>query len=262
MYKRQTLIPALTNGYKVFLNNPDVNLYPIAAIPSPPTFLNPSITNCGPFLINYNISRAGDVRLVIDLNGVPGYQAASADVILEAYGVTAGNNTFSWNGLNGFGVVVPDGAQMTLTLNYLAGRFNLPLYDAELNKNGFNVQSIAPTAIANSQMYWDDSSLTNVGTDCSDANNNTTGTGLNNSLNGTPSPTRAWSGDGNLTNLIPAPTVGANETDGVTCNDYGNGRLLNTWGWGLTSASVSTTVFKGCSDSVSYTHLDVYKRQK
>ncbi|MFY7739414.1 MAG: hypothetical protein ACOVQC_02755, partial [Flavobacterium sp.] len=242
------LIPALTNGYKVFLNNPDVSLYPIAAIPSPPTFLNPSITNCGPFLINYNISRAGDVRLVIDLNGVPGYQAGTADVILESYGVAAGNNTFSWNGLNGFGAVVPDGAQMTLTLNYLAGRFNLPLYDAELNKNGFNVQSVAPTAIANSQMYWDDSSLTNVGTDCSDANNNTTGTGLNNSLNGTPSPTRAWSGDGNFLNTIPAPIIGTNETDGVTCNDYGNGRLLNTWGWGLTSASVSTTVFKGCSD--------------
>ncbi|MEC4005032.1 DUF11 domain-containing protein, partial [Flavobacterium sp. SUN052] len=242
------IVPALSNGYKVFLNNPDPLLYPIASLPVAPTFLNPAISNCGPFSINYNISNPGDVRLVIDLNGVPGYQALSADVILEAYGVPAGNNSFLWDGLNGLGVVVPDGANMTLTLNYLAGRFNLPMYDAELNKNGFNVQSIAPTAISNSQMFWDDSGLTSVGTDCTDANNNTTGTGLNNSLNGTPSPTRAWSGNGNLSNVIPAPAVGANETDGITCNDFGNGRLLNTWGWGLTSASVSTIVYKGCSD--------------
>ncbi|MBY0486491.1 MAG: hypothetical protein K2P85_04795 [Flavobacteriaceae bacterium] len=243
-----SLIPALSNGYKIFLNNPDNALYPIASIPTAPTFLTPTITNCGPYLINYNISKAGDVRLVINLNGVPGYQAGTEDVILESYGVAAGNNSISWNGLNGFGAVVPDGASMTLTLNYLAGRFNLPMYDAELNKNGFNVQSIAPTAISNSQMFWDDSSLTSVGTDCSDANNNTTGTGLNNSLNGTPSPTRAWSGDGNFANTLPAPAIGTNETDGVTCNDFGNGRLLNTWGWGLTSASVSTTIYKGCSD--------------
>ncbi|WP_298394846.1 DUF11 domain-containing protein, partial [Flavobacterium sp.] len=241
-------IPILSNGYKVFLNNPDITLYPVAAIPNPPTFGTPAISGCGPYLINYNISRAGDVRLVIDLNGIAGYQAGTADVILESYGVPAGNNTFSWNGLDAFGAVVPDGAQMNLTLNYLAGRFNLPLYDAELNKNGFNVQSIAPTAITNSQMYWDDSDLINVGTDCTNSINNLTGTGLNNSLNGTPSPTRAWSGDGNLTNAVPAPAIGANETDGVTCNDYGNGRLLNTWGWGLTSSSVSTTIYKGCSD--------------
>ena len=139
---------------------------------------------------------------------------------------------------------------MTLTLNYLAGRFNLPLYDCELNKNGFNVQSIAPTAISNSQMFWDDSLLTNIGTTCdaSSANNNNTGAGLNNSLNGTLSPTRAWSGNGNLLNTVPAPAVGSNETDGLPCNDFGNARLLNTWGWGLTSSSANTIVYKGCSD--------------
>jgi uncharacterized repeat protein (TIGR01451 family) len=242
------VLPALANGYKVFLNNPDSALYPIATVPPAPTFLNPTFTNCGPYLINYNLSTPGDVRIVIDLNGVPGYQAGTTDVLIEDYGIPAGNNSFTWNGLNGLGAVVPDGASMTLTLNYLAGRFNLPMFDAELNKNGFNVQSIAPTAIPNSQMYWDDSSLTSVGTDCSDPNNNTTGTGLNNSLNGTPSPTRAWSGDGNLLNTVPAPAVGTNETDGTTCNDYGNGRLLNTWGWGLASSSTTTAIFKGCSD--------------
>jgi hypothetical protein len=47
--------------------------------------------------------------------------------------------------------------------------------------------------------------------------------------------------------LLPAPAVGANQTDGITCNDFGNVRPLNTWGWGL-SSTVTTTIFKGCSD--------------
>lgn len=244
--------PALLNGFKVFLNIPDVSIYPVATIPAAPTFLAPAITGCGPYTIRYNISENGDVRLFIDLNGVPGYQAGTSDRILEVYGVTAGNNTISWDGLDGFGNQVPDGSNMTLTLFFLKGPFNLPLHDAELNKNGFNVQSIAPIAIANSQMYWDDSALTNVGTTCtgdaSEANNNLTGAGLDNTIVGTPSPARAWSGNGNFGQIIPAPTVGSNETDGITCNDYGNGRVLNTYGWGLSTASVSTTTYKGCSD--------------
>ncbi|WP_298116272.1 DUF11 domain-containing protein, partial [Flavobacterium sp.] len=244
--------PALANGFKIFLNLPDSTLYPTAAIPSPPTFLNPAISGCGPYNIGYNISQPGDVRLVIDLNGVPGFQLGSSDRLIEAFGVLAGNNTLSWDGLDGLGNPVADGSSMTLTLFYLAGRYNMPLHDAELNKNGFNVQSIAPVAIANSQMYWDDTQLTNVGTTCatdgSTQENNLTGSGINNTITGTPSPARAWSGNSNASQTIPAPAVGTNETDGITCNDYGNVRVLNTYGWGLSSSSVTTTIFKGCSD--------------
>ncbi|MDI6046939.1 MBG domain-containing protein, partial [Flavobacterium yafengii] len=244
--------PSLLNGFKVFLNNPDSNLYPIASIPAAPTFLNPAIINCGPYLVRFNISEAGDVKLFFDLNGVSGYQNGTNDRIIEAYGLPTGDNSVSWDGLDGLGNVVNDGSTVNLTLNFLKGRFNLPLYDVELNTNGFNVSSIAPIAIANSQMFWDDSQLTNVGSTCltdgSTSENNTTGAGLNNSLIGTTSPGRAWSANGNLLQTIPAPSSGSNETDGTTCNDYGNVRLLNTWGWGLASASVSTNIFKGCSD--------------
>ncbi|HLP63681.1 MAG TPA: hypothetical protein VK161_04170, partial [Flavobacterium sp.] len=248
-----TLSPSLPNGYKVFLNNPDSSVYPVAAVPAAPTFLDPAITGCGTsYQIRYNITSPGDVRLLIDLNGVAGYQPGTSDRLIEAFNVLAGNNTLNWNGLDGQGNLVPDGASMSLTLFFLAGRFNLPIYDAELNKNGFNVQSVAPIAIPNSQMYWDDTQLTNVGSSCltdgSTQENNLTGAGWDNSLNGTPSPTRAWSANGNPTNAIPAPASGANETDGITCNDFGNVRVLNTWGWGLTNQSVATTVFKGCSD--------------
>ena len=243
--------PNLTDGYKVFLNTPDASLYPVALVPSAPTFLSPLMTNCGPFNINYNISKKGDVRIVLDLNGIDGYQENTTDVILEAYDVEAGDNFISWNGKDGQGNLVIDGSTMKLTLEYKSGRFNMPIHDAEINKYGFNVQSIAPIAIANSQMFWDDSGLTNIGTSClstSEGNNNTTTGGLNNSMAGTESPTRAWSGDGNLLNAMPAPAVGTNEIDGLPCNDYGNVRVLNTWGWGLVTNSAQTITFKGCSD--------------
>ncbi|WP_395043054.1 DUF11 domain-containing protein, partial [Flavobacterium sp.] len=244
--------PPLLNGFKVFLNIPDSAVYPVASIPSNPSFLNPALTGCGPYLVRYNTSENGDVRLFFDLNGTPGFQAGTSDRIIEVYGVTAGNNTISWDGLDGLGNVVPDGASMTLTLYFLKGRFNLPIFDAELNKQGFNVQSIAPVVIANSQMYWDDSQLTNVGsvclTDGTTQDNNFTGSGFNNTITGTASPARAWSSNSNPTQVIPAPANGANETDGITCNDYGNVRVLNTYGWGLATASVSASIFKGCSD--------------
>lgn len=244
--------PSLPNGFKVFLNNPDSSVYPIATIPSAPTFLTPAITACGPYLVNFNISEPGDVKLLFDLNGVSGFQAGTVDRMLEATNLAAGNNSIAWDGLNGLGGVVLDGASMTLTLNFLKGRFNLPLYDVEINKNGFNVSSIAPIFVANSQMFWDDSQLTNVGsvcaTDGSTQDNNQTGSGLNNSMIGTISPGRAWNGNGNLLQVIPAPSVSGNDVDILTCNDFGNVRLLNTWGYGLISSAVATTTFKGCSD--------------
>uniref|UniRef100_UPI003750C44C DUF7507 domain-containing protein n=1 Tax=Flavobacterium sp. TaxID=239 RepID=UPI003750C44C len=244
--------PTLLNGFKVFLNNPDSVLYPVSSIPAAPTFLSPTITLCGPYRVNFNISEPGDVKLFFDLNGVSGFQTGTTDRMLELTGLFAGNNFIIWDGLDGFGNPVLDGASMTLTLNFLKGRFNLPLYDAELNINGFNVSSIAPVAITNSLMFWDDSLLTNIDGNCNGGNNeenvNLTGTGLNNSIIGTVSPARAWSGNGNLLQTIPAPAVGANQTDGLTCTDYGNARLLNTWGYGLVSSAVATTTFKGCSD--------------
>ncbi|MBY0485857.1 MAG: hypothetical protein K2P85_01500, partial [Flavobacteriaceae bacterium] len=158
--------PTLTNGYKVFLNTPDPVLFPVASIPISPTFLSPAVTGCGPYSIRYNVTEPGDVRLFLNLNGVAGFQAGTADRILEAFDVLAGNNTIAWDGLNGLGVAVPSGTNINLALTFLKGRFNLPLYDAELNKNGIRVSITAPIPVANAQMYWDDSALINVGADC------------------------------------------------------------------------------------------------
>ncbi|WP_396212895.1 hypothetical protein, partial [Flavobacterium sp.] len=246
-----TTAPSLLNGFKIFLNQPDPIQYGIATVPAAPVFLNPAITNCSPFNINFNTSEPGDVSILIDANGTPGYQPNTSDLIIEENNLPAGNNSISWNGLDALGNNVPDGTLMELTLNYLKGRYNLPLYDAEINKSGINVAVIQPIQIANSLMYWDDSLLTNVGTNCIPNTNNQTGTGINNSIIGTPGPAHAWSFNGNPTQLIPAPDNGSspnNENDNTTCNDFGNGRIINTWGWGIKSEKVTEFIYKGCSD--------------
>ncbi|WP_395061309.1 DUF11 domain-containing protein, partial [Flavobacterium sp.] len=242
--------PTLLNGYHMFLNSPDVGLFPVGAIPVNPSFLSPAVTGCGPYIIHYNVAEAGDVQLLLDLNGTVGYQSGTSDLIIEALGVSAGNNTISWNGLNGLGAVVPSGTSVNLGLTFLKGRFNLPLFDAEMNKNGIRVSLLLPVPIANARMFWDDSLLTNVGATCdgSTGANNTTGAGINNSFVGSNSPAHAWSGNGNPAQTIPAPQIGINETDGFQCSDFGNVRTINSWGWGYSSASTNLNLVLGCAN--------------
>ena len=246
--------PTLTNGYRVFLNIPDVSLFPLSALPAAPTFLNPAVSGCGPYTFNYNTTSSGDVRLLLDLDGVAGYQTPGPDRILEAFNVTPGNNTIPWDGLNGAGVAVPAGTNFNIALTLLRGRFNLPLYDAELNSNGIRIGIEAPLFLTNATMYWDDTLLTAVGPTCdtsaaatTQANNLAVG-GVNNSFLGRLSPSHAWSGNGNPTFAVPAPAVAGNDANGAACDDFGNVRSINTWGWGAVSLNSNLNITLGCAN--------------
>lgn len=239
--RNDAVAPTLSNGYEVFLNQPDVFVYPGASIPNPPTFQTQAISGSSPFNINYTTEEVGDISVLIDLNGISGYQSETSDVLLEAYNVPAGNNSIVWNGLNGLGVPVTSSLNITLSLKLLKGRFNLPLHDVEVNKNGFNVSIVGPVSVPNMQLFWDDSQLTNIGSICNTGTgaNNTTGAGLNMSKQGVQSPGHAWNGDGNINQLVPAPSVSGNDTDLFQCNDFGNVRTINTWGWGIFSTQTN-----------------------
>lgn len=243
--------PSLTGGYKVFLSQPDINLFTDEGLPANPTFGTPAITGCGSYLIHYTTSQVGDVKILLNLNGQEGYQPNTADRILEAFDVPAGNNTMVWDGLNGLGNPVANNTNMNLSLTYMKGRFNLPLYDAEINKNGLKISAVLPENVPNIRLFWDDSGLTTVGTgncNANNAQNNATGPGINNSLVGTLSPAHAWSGNGNPNQLIPAPAVGVNESSQFQCDDFGNVRTINTWGWAYVSSAVNMNInFSPCT---------------
>src|SRR5438105_2535775 len=57
-----TSLPALSNGYNVFLNPPDSGLYPVSAIPLQPSLVSPVIAGCppGPYSIRFNAPQNGD----------------------------------------------------------------------------------------------------------------------------------------------------------------------------------------------------------
>lgn len=144
--------------YKLFLNNPDSLCYPtgiLGSITSPTT-----ITGCpGDFCIYVNVDKAGYVEVLLNFNGIPGYQPASSDVLLTA-DVSPGANCIPWDGLDGLGQEIPQGAVVPIKVNYFNGLTHLPLYDVEANEHGYIVEVVRPPS-PNPQLrvFWDDTNI-------------------------------------------------------------------------------------------------------
>jgi len=253
----------LRGGYAVFLNPPDTSLYVPAPMPQFPQLVNPTISGCapGPFNIRFKAPQAGDYYMLLDLNGVAGYQANSADLFIELINQAPGIITYVWNGKNGLGVQVPANTTFPITFSFRKGRINIPFYDVEMNINGFTVEGPPVKKIVKRTLYWDDSGITQNTNDPTTNNRNFTIGGIDNSIVGQFSPGHAWNGDGNPNMTIPAPAQGGNNTDNDQTNDYGNARLINTWAWGyvldttqnitLTCVSVKGAIYDDADNSAN-----------
>lgn len=259
----------LKGGYYVFLNRPDTTIWHVSALPNPPQLVSPTISGCppGPYNIRFYAPQAGDYYMLMDLNGVAGYQANSADRFIELINQSPGIVTYVWDGKDGLGNSVPSNTSFPITFSFRKGRINIPFYDVELNIYGFSVDGVLPQAAFNTTLYWDDSQLYNVTSGTLPNNYNTTGAGIDNSIVGQKAPGHAWSGDGNPGMLIPAPDVNGNSTDNDQTNDFGNARLINTWAWGvelkttqtlkLACISVSGTVWDDADGSANGTFTNI-----
>ncbi len=148
--------------YKIFLNNPDSNCFPtgfFGSISAPTT-----ITGCpGQFCINITVDKPGTIEVLLNLNGSPGYQSNTEDVIFSV-NATTGTNCIPWDGLDGLGNIIPSGTTIMLELNYFNGLTHLPLYDVEANTLGYIVEIVRPPS-PNPQprLFWDDTNISGGG---------------------------------------------------------------------------------------------------
>ena len=91
------------------------------------------------------------------------------DVTLNADVVT-GSNNITWNGLDGLGMPVNNGASINMKIDYLNCLTNLPLWDVEANEKGIKVDlfkplpsPLPPGFTTKLKLYWDDTNLASFG---------------------------------------------------------------------------------------------------
>lgn len=145
--------------YKIFLNDPDIQAYPtgtFGTFTEPPQFVGCNINNMN---FKVNVSSPGNVKIFLDLNGIPGYQAGSEDVDIIAP-VNQGMNTITWNGIDGLGNLHQFNNNIQVIFTFISGLTNLPMYDIEYNRFGFKVEIIRPVqATPVPPLFWDDGNI-------------------------------------------------------------------------------------------------------
>ncbi len=146
--------------YPVFLTNPDVAVWPI---PSPIDFEIKSIEECestNGYCILIHSNKETQYNVYVDVDGVAGYQPDGRDVSYPYRTFSVGTNCVVWDGRDNYGVKLAPGSVGNVYVEMLAGLTHFPVWDAEINSNGFNASILRPSGLPAVKMYWDNSKLT------------------------------------------------------------------------------------------------------
>ncbi|MEP4093894.1 T9SS type A sorting domain-containing protein [Reichenbachiella sp.] len=149
--------------YDLFINNPDLEVYPTSTLPT--VTITDANFNCNPLgtggeaAITFESNQTGQIAVIVDLNGINGYQNGTEDVIIEAEVAAEGYSVVKWDGLNGLGATVASGTPITITGRFTSGPLHVPLYDVEDNTAGIRMLDVRP-ATSFDLIFWDDSNVT------------------------------------------------------------------------------------------------------
>jgi gliding motility-associated-like protein len=211
--------------HRIFLDLPDINLFPdgiCGEVDAGESFI------CGgvdPYCLNVEVTRPGQVDILLDFNGNGILDDGSQDVSL-VYEFTTGNlsTCVPWNGLRGDSTQVDFTDTVDVIINYAQGIQHWSGYDIEFMKNGFCVETIRPTcaqAISTDNLFWDDRNIPQEpGTGA--PKDNRTGAGCND----TP---RTW-------DFFELNSDVCDDFDDALTAGYGDKNTLNTW-WFANSQS-------------------------
>jgi hypothetical protein len=149
--------------FENFVEDPDPEFWPSATVPN---LAFTSLSTCdgsrlrGNLTVTFNQADPGVGILVINLNGVAGYQPGTTDVLIEKNFSTAGLNSIAWNGLNGLGQIVPSGQVIEIIFRYGVRTVHFPIFDVEGNPNGFVIKNYRPFVPSTFGLaFWDDRSI-------------------------------------------------------------------------------------------------------
>ncbi|WP_426493384.1 T9SS type A sorting domain-containing protein [Hymenobacter sp. 102] len=142
--------------YKLFVNNPDVAIYPTTPRPSNPTVT----TNCngGVTTFTLNVDQAGFGVVFIDGDRNNLYDRTQ-DRVLEKSTVV-GDNAFVWDGKTDAGTAMNQ-TNLSVTFSSGVGPVNFPIWDCEqAPTTGISVQDVRPGSDgAADYIFWNDSLL-------------------------------------------------------------------------------------------------------
>ena len=209
--------------YKVFLNDPDSTVYPSGVYgeitDTPYMVPDTAYPPCsGNKIIMVEVNKAGQVEVVINLP----YGGTTTTVNFFAP-VVPGMNAIDWDGKDGLGNPVPDGTLIDVSVTFVNGLTNLPIWDQEQNQNGFLISLVRPVnpSVLTPLTFWDDTQLISSGWDC-------------------PVAPQA----SNLTGCSPGSIPGY-----TGCHPWGlysedcHNKMINTWWYGSTSVATFTDLF-------------------
>ncbi|MFT5642071.1 MAG: hypothetical protein ACI9A7_002178, partial [Cyclobacteriaceae bacterium] len=148
--------------FDLFVNNPDISLFPTTILPSviitDANFYCNAAGTGGEAVISFTTNQTGIVSILLDLNGISGYQDNSTDVVIEQeLDASSGSarSSVRWDGLDGQDNIVPSGTVININGRFTAGPIHVPIYDPEVNASGVNMLDVRP-ASSFDLIYWDD----------------------------------------------------------------------------------------------------------
>ena len=233
---RQSIYNMRTVGkeFKIFLNDPDINVYPSGNIITNNLSFNtnPILCNATNITFNFSLVQGGIVEILLDFNGNNVFDPGTRDRVL-AQTLSSGSNSIVWDLKDGLGVTVDpstEGPVKVLT-TYGKSVSHLTVADVEYFSGGFVpvvVRPLPPVPYT-PKLFYDDTSMRNNQAVTAYPNRQYPDTTIpfNNAsqppaveLNGCTAPCHAWNNFG---------TQADNDIQNNSINGYGNGNSINTW---------------------------------
>lgn len=209
--------------YDIFLQNPDIDIWPTTSLPT--VTITDAVIYCndagtgGEAAITFETDQVGYIAILVDINGVGGYQVGTTDVIIETEVTTAGSQSIRWDGLDGLGGTVSSGTSITLSGRFTSGPIHVPMFDVEESAVGINMLDVRPSTSFD-LIYWDDTYLNGLG--------QATGASPTAELDGTNTDTHLWDDNGG--------------------NNGGDDNLINTWSFGYYQVNTQNINFNYSCD--------------